>query len=77
MTRSVSALVLVVLCTACPETWRKGGRIDRALAKDVKAEWRDRQLPSHCALSEEEWEEQCAGSEDWEESNPCHRACEP
>lgn len=78
MTRwSLMSLMLLALCTACPETWRKGGRIDRALSKELGTEWRERQRPPQCLLSAEEWEEQCEDGEEDESPDVCHPECGP
>jgi predicted RNA-binding Zn-ribbon protein involved in translation (DUF1610 family) len=60
--RFAFALTVVVLGTGCPETWREGGTIDRAMAKDIQEE-----LHRHdCPLSKEEWVERCnVPSEQW------------
>lgn len=53
---------LLTLCVACPETWRKGGSIDRAMEKDVQDERRDLRRPSRCPMSDEEWAKLCVDS---------------
>lgn len=55
----LKSLLLLALCTACPETWRKGGTIDRAMAKDIEDEQQDRGPPPGCELSVEQWASQC------------------
>jgi hypothetical protein len=53
--------VWMVVGTGCPETWREGGTIDRAMAKDIEEE-----LHRHdCDLSREEWEWRCRAPERW------------
>ncbi|ATB37473.1 hypothetical protein CYFUS_002895 [Cystobacter fuscus] len=73
----MSLLLLLALCTACPETWRKGSRIDRALAKDVEAAWRGRQRPPYCIFSQNEWVKECSDDEDWDKPDACHPECGP
>jgi hypothetical protein len=47
--------LLMAVGTGCPETWREGGTIDRAMAKDIEEE-----LHRHdCHLSREEWLRRC------------------
>ncbi|MFY0528387.1 hypothetical protein ACN28I_36240 [Archangium gephyra] len=53
--RVFTFMVWLVVATGCPETWREGGTIDRAMAQDIEEE-----LHRHdCFLSKEEWEEKC------------------
>jgi hypothetical protein len=50
---------LMAVGTGCPETWREGGTIDRAMAKDIEEE-----LHRHnCPLSKAEWEFRCLGAQ--------------
>jgi len=63
--------VWMAVGTGCPETWREGGTIDRAMAKDLAEE-----LHRHdCYLGEEEWRDQCANPEDWGKSR-CPHECQ-
>ncbi|KFA87211.1 hypothetical protein [Archangium violaceum] len=64
--------VVLAVGTGCPETWREGGTIDRAMAKDLAEE-----LHRHdCPLSKEEWVAKCnVPSEQWEDSG-CPHACQ-
>lgn len=56
MTRgSLTSLMLLALCTARRETWREGGTIDRAMAKDIQEELRSHHRPPDCQMSDEEW----------------------
>ncbi|WP_375768896.1 hypothetical protein NR798_45665 [Archangium gephyra] len=68
----LSLTVWMAMGTGCPETWREGGTIDRAMAKDLAEE-----LHRHdCYLSEDEWVEKCGVSpEDWTQSG-CPHACQ-
>lgn len=54
--------VWMAMGTGCPETWREGGTIDRAMAKDLAEE-----MHRHdCLLSEEEWKRLCnVPPEEW------------
>lgn len=50
---------LVAVGTGCPETWREGGTIDRAMEKDIEEE-----LHRHnCYLSKADWESKCLAPE--------------
>jgi len=64
--------VWMVVGTGCPETWREGGTIDRAMAKDLQEE-----LHRHdCHLSKEEWKEKCdVPPERWEDMK-CPHECQ-
>ena len=54
--------VVMVVGMGCPETWREGGTIDRAMAKDIQEE-----LHRHnCSLDKEQWERRCRFEEQWE-----------
>ncbi|MET0405530.1 MAG: hypothetical protein ABW123_24140 [Cystobacter sp.] len=66
---------LLALCTACPETGREGGRIDRAMAKDVQDELRSRRQPPACQLFDEEWAELCDHAEGSSPSSECPAEC--
>lgn len=62
---------LVVVTTACPETWREGGTIDRAMEKDIEAE-----LHRHnCPLSKREWTNKCGIRALWGD-NGCPHQCQ-
>ena len=50
---------VLALCTACPETWREGGTIDRAMAKDIQEELHPPRKPPACQMSDEEWAKRC------------------
>ncbi|HZH15894.1 MAG TPA: hypothetical protein VE057_16185 [Archangium sp.] len=64
--------VWLVVATGCPETWREGGTIDRAMAQDIEEE-----LHRHdCPLSKEEWREKCRGSPDQREQFECPHECQ-
>ena len=53
--RMFVSMSLMAVGTGCPETWREGGTIDRAMAKDIAEE-----LHRHdCYLSHEEWLKRC------------------
>ena len=53
--------VVMAVGTGCPETWREGGTIDRAMAKDIQEE-----LHRHdCPLGEKEWKQTCGVEELW------------
>lgn len=64
--------VWMAMGTGCPETWREGGTIDRAMAKDIEEE-----LHRHnCFLSNEEWLERCnVPPAEWK-SLECPHACQ-
>lgn len=63
--------LLMAVGTGCPETWREGGTIDRAMAKDIEEE-----LHRHdCDLSREEWERRCRFDEQWVELE-CPHQCQ-
>jgi hypothetical protein len=69
--RFAFALTVVVVGTGCPETWREGGTIDRAMAKDIEEE-----LHRHdCDLSKEEWKENCDPPAKWK-SFECPHECQ-
>ena len=55
-----ATVTLLVLGTGCPHTYRKGGKLDRAMQKDQeeKFEERDREFKSVDPWDEEEEEEQ-------------------
>ncbi|MFL5356546.1 hypothetical protein [Archangium sp.] len=62
---------LMVVGTACPETWREGGTLDRAMEKDIEEE-----LHRHnCYLSEEQWKAACRIPAQWER-NGCPHQCQ-
>ena len=63
--------VWMTVGTGCPETWREGGTIDRAMAKDIEEE-----LHRHdCPLSKEEWRMRCAAPALWGEFK-CPHQCQ-
>jgi hypothetical protein len=63
--------LLMVVGTGCPETWREGGTIDRAMAKDIAEE-----LHRHdCNLSKEEWMAKCYIPARWEDFK-CPHECQ-
>ncbi|HEX5753778.1 MAG TPA: hypothetical protein VFZ09_46750 [Archangium sp.] len=63
--------VVMAVGTGCPETWREGGTIDRAMAKDLEEE-----LHQHdCPLSKEEWVRKCREPVEWEQQR-CPHACQ-
>ncbi len=70
--RFAFALMVVMLGTGCPETWREGGTIDRAMAKDIQEE-----LHRHdCYLSRDAWLQRCdVPSALWEKSG-CPHECQ-
>ena len=47
------SLPFLVLCTACPETWGKGGIMDRAVELDTQNAMKKPQRPQDCAMSYE------------------------
>jgi hypothetical protein len=55
--------VVMVVGMGCPETWRKGGIIDRAMAKDIAEGLRR----YNCSLSRDEWMDKCRHEELWED----------
>jgi hypothetical protein len=59
---------LLIICTGCPDTWRKGGKMDRAMAKDIQ-QMTDQK---DCPLDEDEFEYRCETEELWEA-----RSCPP
>jgi hypothetical protein len=62
---------LMVVGTGCPETWREGGTLDRAMEKDIEEE-----LHRHdCPLSKEQWARKCGIPALWED-NRCPHACQ-
>ncbi|HEX5747300.1 MAG TPA: hypothetical protein VFZ09_13740 [Archangium sp.] len=64
--------VWMVMGTGCPETWREGGTIDRAMAKDLAEE-----MHRHdCYLSEEEWKSRCEVPPELWEDKKCPHACQ-
>jgi hypothetical protein len=58
--------------TGCPETWREGGTIDRAMAKDLAEEMHQHD----CYLSEEEWKKHCRVSPELWETEGCPHECQ-
>jgi hypothetical protein len=69
--RFAFALMVVMLGAGCPETWREGGTIDRAMAKDIEEE-----LHRHnCYLSREEWKKNCDSPAAWEDFR-CPHECQ-
>ncbi|MFE8603471.1 hypothetical protein [Archangium violaceum] len=64
--------VWMAMGTGCPETWREGGTIDRAMAKDLAEE-----MHRHdCLLSDEEWKKHCRVPPELWESKGCPHACQ-
>lgn len=64
--------VWMAVGTGCPETWREGGTIDRAMAKDLAEE-----LHSHdCHLSKDEWREKCDVSPELWKRKRCPHECQ-
>lgn len=64
--------VVLAVGTGCPETWREGGTIDRAMAKDLAEE-----MHRHdCHLSEEEWLAKCEVPPELRESKGCPHECQ-
>lgn len=77
MTHRLLALTLFLMMnTGCPETWRKGGSIDRAMAKDMEEEWRDRERPPRCPMPDDEWLEACMGDSNHAASGKCMPECQ-
>lgn len=70
--RRVFALTwLMAVGTGCPETWREGGTIDRAMAKDIEEE-----LHRHnCYLRKDEWERKCGIPALWD-GKKCPHQCQ-
>ena len=69
--RAFAFTVWMAVGTGCPETWREGGTLDRAMAKDLEEE-----LHRHdCDLSEEEWRQACRFPEQWGELG-CPHECQ-
>lgn len=66
MTAGLCALCLVAM-TGCPETYRKGGRADRAMRQDMK----DQLVPHTC--SEKAWREACDEGDKLDEA--CIKEC--
>ncbi len=63
--------VWLAVGTGCPETWREGGTIDRAMAKDLAEE-----MHRHdCPLSEEQWKKRCRVPAQWVRLD-CPHACQ-
>ncbi|PTL81345.1 hypothetical protein [Vitiosangium sp. GDMCC 1.1324] len=68
--RVFTFMSLMAVGTGGPETWREGGTIDRAMAKDVEEE-----LHRHnCDLSQEEWKRRCKVPADWADRD-CPHEC--
>jgi len=68
MTAGLWALCLVG-ATACPETYRKGGRLDRAMRQDMK----EQLIPHSCP--KDVWDVVCENGEKLDEA--CLEACFP
>lgn len=69
--RWVFAVTVMGMGTGCPETWREGGTIDRAMAKDLAEE-----LHRHdCPLSKGEWKTRCEDPAQWV-AEKCPHACQ-
>ena len=69
--RVLAVMVWMAVGTGCPETWREGCTIDRAMAKDIEEE-----LHRHnCPLSKEKWEERCEDPALWVTRN-CPHQCQ-
>ena len=66
MTAGLCALCLVGV-TGCPETYRKGGRVDRAMRQDMK----DQLVPHTC--EERLWRLVCESGEKLDED--CLQVC--
>ncbi|ATB35283.1 hypothetical protein CYFUS_000695 [Cystobacter fuscus] len=75
MTRWSLMSLILALCTACPETWREGGTIDRAMAKDIQDGLRSRRRPPACQMSDKEWAERCDFAEGTLPSTRCPPSC--
>ncbi len=76
MRGSWALVPLLVLCTACPETWREGGTIDRALAKDLEEERRERNHEPPCTPLEK-WDEVCGEGQGAFIPAGCRDRCRP
>jgi hypothetical protein len=63
---ALSCVLWLVALTGCPETYRRGGRVDRAADKDAKDQIPDR------ICDEDTYELYCAGKE---ESAECLKHC--
>ncbi|MCY1083071.1 hypothetical protein [Archangium lansingense] len=69
--RMFAFTVWMAVGTGCPETWREGGTIDRAMAKDLAEE-----LHRHdCPLSEDEWKWSCEVPARWGQRD-CPHECQ-
>lgn len=52
---------LLIISTGCPDTWGKGGKMDRAMAKDIQQATGQKD----CLLDEDELEYRCESKELW------------
>jgi hypothetical protein len=77
MRRWLTFTVLLGLCTACPETWRREGTIDRAMEKDIEAEWREHWHSPDCHMSDEDWAEMCDDRSARGVTSRCPVECRP
>jgi hypothetical protein len=75
-----TAVWFLVLGTGCPHTYRKGGKLDRAMQKDMEEnfEARQREFESLGFEDDDEEERVCPDGkvEDWDcRSPPCKVTC--
>ena len=75
--RRVLMSIVLTLCTACPETWGKGGIVDKAMEKDTQDAMRKRRRPQDCPMSDEKWVELCDSSDGQDDSSQCSYKCIP
>lgn len=71
---------LVILGTGCPHTYRKGGKLDRAMQKDMEEKFDERDAEFEAARSEEEDEDEnvCPAGKvaNWDcRTQPCKVTC--
>lgn len=68
------SIPVLALFTACPETWGKGGTMDKAMEQDTQDAMRKRRRPLDCPMSDEKWAELCDGDDG---SSQCSSKCSP
>ncbi|WNG32221.1 hypothetical protein F0U61_00320 [Archangium violaceum] len=78
-TMLMAAIGLLMLGTGCPHTYRKGGKLDRAMQKDLKERFDERNAEFESVEPDEDEEESVCPAEKveyWDcRSLPCEVTC--
>ncbi|WNG40921.1 hypothetical protein F0U61_49920 [Archangium violaceum] len=73
MRRVLALVLLLTVETACPHAWGRGGTLEKALARDMKAYYSLRD----CSLDEEDWLDLCMDFHERKNNPQAQRLCPP